>query len=39
MDINKLKSIIESEIDDSKLEFLVNSLDQIWRELKLARAA
>jgi 5-aminolevulinate synthase len=25
--------------DDSKLEFLVNSLDQIWRELKLARAA
>jgi 5-aminolevulinate synthase len=25
--------------DDSKLEFLVNALDKIWRELKLARAA
>jgi len=25
--------------DDSKLEFLVNALDQIWRELKLSRAA
>jgi 5-aminolevulinate synthase len=25
--------------DDSKLEFLVNALDKIWKELKLARAA
>jgi 5-aminolevulinate synthase len=25
--------------DDSKMEFLVNALDQIWRELKLSRAA
>jgi hypothetical protein len=25
--------------DDSKLEFLVNALDEIWRELKLSRAA